>query len=184
MRKIYLLLPFLLSFALLTCEKEPDPPLPEPPPTLDQRFVGGRWYFPAKYDNSVTLSPKTSDGYYKFTEDGKLEYSSETTYNKIVGNTLSGKSVYSSNGIIYWKDTNQKAIQFSFHSTFPYKSGSIIYPAIGVEYLVLDKLASKGDLITYSLFDTSGNLSDTPTQAARFLVRFKDDGTPYRNYNE
>jgi len=182
MRKLYLLLPLIFSFAISSCPKEPDPPPPPPPPTLDQRLVGGRWYFPKDYSSpySDSLTSNSNKGYYQFTSDGKLIYSPDTTYYNIE-NTLSGKSVYSKDGVVYWKDTNQKAIQYSFHSTFPYRSGSIVYPAIGDEYYTLDFLASKGDLITYRIYYSNGSIYNNPYPSVEFLVRFQEDGTQY-NY--
>jgi len=188
MRKtLYFILPLILAFTFLTCDdddggggggggkKE-----------LDQRLVGGRWYFPKNFSSpySGSLTPKTSDGYYKFTEDSELIYSEETTFFKNIADDLLGKQVYSKDGIVYLKENNKKVMQFAFHSTFPYPNNNTDFYLTGDQRYSLNALASKGDLITYRIFDNGSIYSDSRYGSEWFLVRFKDDGTPYRDYTE
>jgi hypothetical protein len=181
MKKLYLLFLLIFSFVILSCPKEPEP---EPPPTLDQRLVGGKWYFPATYTNTTaaSLKPKTEDGYYKFTDDGKLIYSYETTYYKNIANTLSGSKVFSKNGIVYISDPYCNVIKYDFPSTFPHSNTSDFFITTD-QHSTLDDLASKGDLIIYRIYKGNSFYEDSRKSQYWFLVRFTDDGKPYRNYD-
>ena len=156
---------------------------------LTRGLWGGRWYFPATYNNLTTVSPKTSEGYYKFTEDGKLIYSSETTYYKNIADNLSGSTVFSKDGIVYIGTPNRNIMKYDFNNyTFPFKDGDIpndtTYPTTGDQLYSLNKLAKKGDLITYRIYNGGSLYSDSRYGSYWFLVRFKDDGTPYRSSTE
>jgi len=94
---------------------------------------------------------------------------------------LSGKSVYSKDGIVYLKETNQKIMQYTFHNQFPYPNSEIYLTSS--ERAVLNAIAAKGDLITYRIFKNDSLYNDSRNEPYWFLVRFKDDDTPYRNYN-
>jgi len=96
---------------------------------------------------------------------------------------LSGKIAYSSNGNVYIKESNKIVIKYNFPSTFPY-SNDQNFQLADYTRLILNKLASKGDLITYGLYNGNTIYSDSRLAKFWFLVRFNDDGTPYRNYKE
>jgi hypothetical protein len=190
MKKLYLLLSFLLAFTFLTCEKEPEPE-PEPEqPTLDERLIGGRWYYPATYNNTTGLTPKTSDGYYKFTEDSKFVYSIETTYYQKAAfkerDNLSGTIVYSKDGVVYFNEPRINLMTYAFHDKFPYPNSTVTdFYLTTDQRSVLSKIAFKGDLITYRIYkyDEQKLYSDSRLEERWFLVRFTDDGKPYSDYS-
>lgn len=197
MRKLLLILPL---FIFLTCRPEsepepPPPPPPPPPPTIDQRLIGGRWYFPNDYSDTRYITPKTEDGYYKFTADSKFVFSNDSGYRTMLkGFELTEadrefysneNEVYSKDGIVYWKENNRKVMSYEFHSSFPYQNGTTGF-AYNVQRLVMNKVSSKGDLITYRLYNINGNphgSDDFNYYFWRFLVRFNDNGTKYQDYD-
>jgi len=186
MKNYFILLTLLFAFALITCEEGMKPtPTPEPtPPQLDQRLIGGRWYFPKNYSNTTSLTPDTSNGYYKFTDDNKLIFSDETVYKIIIDEnyfTITNNEVYSNNGFVYFKNNNMKIMSYEFHSSYPFQSGFT-----SDERGTLSEIAAHGDYITYRLYDTDGNkYGEEGTMydiVRRFLVRFNDDGSIYQDY--
>jgi len=182
-KPIYLTLAVLFALAVFGC-KTPDkePEKKEDPKTLDQRLVGGRWYFPEHYSSTYgdSLTPNLSEGYYKFTSDSKIIYSEETAYYYNYSGGLSGAPVYSKNGIVYWKETDDKIIQYGFHDSFPYPN-TVCY-LTGNQRLTLNDLAAHGDLITWRIFHGDGYLDATPQ--CYFLIRFSEDGTKYQDYDK
>jgi hypothetical protein len=187
-KPIYLTLAVLLALAVFGCKTpEKEPEKKDPPKTLDPRLVGGRWYFPKNFSSPYndSLTPRTSSGYYQFTSDSKLIYSKETAYYQRVAMGLSGGSVYSKNGIVYWKETDDKILQYEFHNTFPYTNSPGFY-LLGIERFTLNVLATYGDFITYRIF-IGDNLFEDDSYASPlwwFLVRFSEGGTAYQDYDE
>jgi hypothetical protein len=180
-RPIYLTLAVVLALAVFGCKKEPDEDShhEELPKTLDPRLIGGSWYFP----DNISLTQKQLTGCYEFTEDSRLICSDDSFYvSYIIENwpidNMSGTSVYSKDGIVYWKETNEKVMSYSFHSEFPYKDGpatDTTLPLMHHQRSFLDLLASENNLITYRIY-----LYDNPETNYRvgslwFLVRFNDD---------
>lgn len=192
MKKTLFVISLFVAVVLLGCDGPNNTTsAKEEPPTLDQRLIGGRWYYPQNYGSPNSVSPRTSSGYYKFV-DGNLIYSNETDYYKIMNPyelDLSNSPAYSKDGVVQWKDPPYKAMQFSFHSMFPFKDGDIgddtTFPTVSGQRFTLNKLASKGDLITYRLYNKDGSIfNDGRIGSLWFLVRFKDDGSPYRDYDD
>jgi len=186
-KPIYLTLAVLFALAVFGC-KMPDnkPEKKEDPKTLDPRLVGGRWYFPLNFSNTTpgSLTPKISEGYYKFTNDSKLIYSEETAYYQRIAMGLSGAPVYSKNGIVYLKETDDKIMQYEFHDSFPYPNSSGFY-LTGAQRGTLRDVAARGDLITYRIFIGDYFLEDNSYSSLSwwFLLRFNEDGTAYQDYN-
>jgi len=180
-KPIYLTLAVLFALAVFGC-KMPDnkPEKKEDPKTLDPRLIGGRWYFPKNYSNTTpgSLTPKLSEGYYQFTSDSEFIYSEETAYYYNCGGDLSGAPVYSKNGIVYLKETDDKFIQYEFQNKFPFPN--TIYYLTGDQRGTLNDVAAHGDLITFRFFCYDDYLNATPQWY--FLVRFNEDGTAYQDY--
>lgn len=196
MQKTLFVISLFVAVALLGCDGPTNnPPAKEGPPTLDQRLIGGRWYIPQDFSNTTpgSLTPKTDKGYYKFNDDSTFIYSDETAYfqnveasNPFVENPLDDRSVYSKDGAVYLKKTFYKVMQYSFHDSFPYSNSSGFY-LTGDMRSTLNVLASKGDLITYRIFYLDGSMYEDSGYASSswwFLVRFNDDGTAYRDYDD
>jgi len=194
-KPVFLLL--LLALALLTCKEEP-PPQEQETFTLDERLIGGKWYeikiYYESHYYSYNLEPKTDNSYYKFNADGTFVYGTETEYGKMLNKykiTFAENDVYSKNGVIYYyKDTSGKELislkimSYSFHNNYPYPDTDDYYIQ-GSLRLALNKIASYGDFITYTIYDVNGIAQGTDEANSikwRFLVRLKDDGTPYQNY--
>jgi hypothetical protein len=185
-KPIRLMLAVLLAFAVFGCKTpENEPEKKEDPKTLDQRLVGGRWYFPQDFSSTYgdSLTPKLSEGYYQFTSDSTLIYSEETIYYQQVAPGLPGAPVYSKNGIVYLKESNYKIMQYEFHDSFPYPNSSDFYLLVN-ERFTLNKLAAHGDLITYRLFKSGTIYEDGYNNSWWFLVRFNEDGTKYQDYDK
>jgi len=176
---IRLTLAVLFALAFCGCKTESDnPPVIIPPPlTLDQRLVGGRWYFSDSLD-----VPQYSNGYYEFTNDSKFIYSRINFY-------MFEIPVYSNNGIVYERETNKILLQYEFHNSFPYADTFLSQMRPYADFL-----AAKGNLITCTVSETYTINPSNPhtislypghiTNEWKFLVRFKEDGTPYRYYDE
>jgi len=177
MKKIFLFLPIILALSFLTCDDKPkpSPPKEEEPLTLDQRLVGGRWYFSSKLDEP-SLDGRGFYGYYEF---------NDTLSQMVFFSGFTGaESVYSKDGTVYSKDTNKSLIQYEFHDTFPYHNTAETGFTSNERHYA-NKLAAKGDLITCTVSFAGFNLyPNNIVPFWKFLVRFKDDGTPYQNYDE
>jgi hypothetical protein len=170
MRKLYLLLPFLLAFTFLTCEKEPEPE-PEPEqPTLDERLIGGRWYFWNKY----TFMPKTENGYYEFKNEFVFIHSSNGSEDN-----LTEYSVYTKNDTVYKKDNHQVLLQYQFPSSYPYQNSNEFYMDKLSRQLIKEIIANN-NLLSCTVSNQNMNLIDS-TEAIQyqFLRRYKEDGTTY-----
>ena len=168
-KPICLTLAVLFALAVFGC-KTPDkePEKKEDPKTLDPRLVGGRWYF------TYMLEEPSSYSYYKFTSDSKFICSDEDDLNpyEVV--------VYSKNGIVYEKETNTDILHYKFNNTFPYPR---YYLYTGLNQLA-DLIADYGDLITCTASGIKSLYPNDISFEGKFLVRFNDDGTSYRNYFE
>jgi hypothetical protein len=166
MRKIYLLLPLIFSFAILSCPKEPEP---EPPPTLDQRLVGGRWYF-WKIPN--TSQPKTENGYYEFKNEFTLIHCDKS-------NKKTEHSVYTKNNIVYWKDNDQELFKYQFYDKFPYQD----IPLSPASIRALDRAAANNHIITcdviFNIFELTDNDTNTDYRW-KIICRFHEDLTVYQ----
>jgi hypothetical protein len=162
MKKLYLLLPLIFSLALLSCPKEPDPPPPLPqPPTLDQRLVGGRWYF---WNTSNISQPKAANGYY--------EFKNEFTFIRVDGGSYGNSteySVYTKNNTVYRKDNNQTLLSYKFYSQFPYQDISV--SSGDLYYLNID--AANNDLMTCTVYDSRLELTDNVDYRWKIICRFK-----------
>lgn len=179
-KPLYLILPLLFAFAFLTCEEESEPPPKEEPLSLDQRLVGGRWYFPNVLSHEVgkvnNEFPEYSDGYYVFTTNS-LTTSKNTKYRKYINN-LSEAEVYSKDGIIYLKENNQKIMRYEFHDKFPYddevyEDGYDFFLFSNVRSWINKQYGAKGNLITYRLYDKDGKLyKDDLYDSYWFLLRY------------
>jgi len=169
MKKIYLFLPMILSFALLTCEKEPEPePDPPPPKTLDQRLVGGRWYF----WNYITYMAKTENGYYEFKNEFVFIHSDKSNF-------ITEYSVYTKNNTVYRKDTNEALLQYQFITTYPYENSSEFWMD-GDTRNITNGIAANNNLISCTVSDQNMNLIDNSTSYQyKFLRRYREDGTTY-----
>ena len=167
MKKLYLLLPLLLAFTFLTCDddKTKDDP-PPPPPTLDQRLVGGRWYF---WLTSNIDKPKTANGYYEFKNDFTFIHSDRSN-NKIT------YSVYTKNNIVYNKDDNQALLEYKFYSQFPYQDINVSTDKL----IYLNSVTGNNHIITCTVNISNLELTDSSNISWNIIRRFKDDGnTPY-----
>jgi hypothetical protein len=174
-KQLFIILPLILTLAFVTCKEEQGSPASvpqEPTLALDQRLVGGRWYYSPQFDEP----DESRRGYYEFTSDSKfiLGYDdSEIPFDKI--------PVYSKDGIVYSKENNSELMRYGFHDSFPYANTAITgMTGSGRGYANL--IARKGDLITctpkiYSLYP------DDTLDFWKFLIRFKEDGTPYQVYD-
>jgi len=170
MRKIYLLLPLIFSFAILSCPKEPDPPPPPEPQTLDQRLVGGRWYFWNVSNKSQNISqPKTANGYYEFKDEFTFIYSNRY-------DNLTEYSVYTKDNIIYNKENNQALLKYKFYSQFPYQDISITDD----NKAILNSIAANNHIITCTVYLTHLELTDDIDYRWKIIRRFKEDNTPYQ----
>jgi hypothetical protein len=181
-KPLYFALALLLALALSACGGDtdngntpggnPDDPNYEKPFTLDQRLVGGRWYFPEtlSYSNpgdgtfTVTIKPKYSEGYYEFTDDSLIfsdntKLRNNTSNYFSVGNPFYSK-VYSKNGIVYWKHDNKKVMQYELHDKFPYADNHALVGLTSTWRACLDYLAADGNMITYRLFQANGDLCE------------------------
>jgi hypothetical protein len=172
MKKLYLILTLLLAFSFLTCDDDTtkDNPVPQEPPTLDQRLVGGRWYF----WNIPSFMPKAENGYYEFKEDMKFIHSDSD-------DILTEISVYSKNNIVYRKDSNQELLRYGFVTSYPYQNSKDFYIP-GDWQIYINIIIGNNNLITCTVSDQNLNLIDDTTAIQyKFLRRFKPDGTAYEN---
>jgi hypothetical protein len=164
---IHSMLAVLLAFFIMGCKDSNDEPN-DPPKTLDQRLVGGRWYF--CYRNR--FYEPSDNGYLEFKDD-KLSYiyplNSEISKTNI--------PVYSQDGVVYNKDTGFFVIEYKFHDKFPYRELS----ALVSDFSHLDDLAADNNLITCPRAESLVNSVFPSLEDIRwqFLIRFHDDGTPY-----
>jgi hypothetical protein len=154
----------------LSCPKEPDPPPPPPEPqTLDQRLVGGRWYF---WDINALSKPKIANGYYEFKNEFTLIHCNKS-------NQITEHSVYTKNNIVYWKNNDQELFKYQFYDKFPYRDSSTTGIS-GSNLTSLDGVAAKNNLITCTIYYDSFELTDTSLASHwRIIRRFKEDLTPY-----
>jgi len=157
----------LAVFGCKTPEKEPEKK-EDPPKTLDQRLVGGRWYYSGNFDNPY------SNGYYEFKDDLiSILTDSVTTCYRI--------PVYSKNGIVYDKETDIILLHYEFHDDFPYANTDTHGLTSGLREFA-NHIAAKGDLITCTASYTYYNIYPDINYKWKFLVRFNEDGTPYQDY--
>ena len=167
MRKLYLILTLLLAFTFLTCDddKTKDDPPPPPPPTLDQRLVGGRWYF---WLTSNIDKPKTANGYY--------EFKNEFTFIFTKNNNPTTYSVYTKDNTVYRKDNNQALLKYQFYSQFPYQDINVSTDKL----IYLNSVTGNNHIITCNVYVSSLELTDDIDYRWKIIRRFKDDGnTPY-----
>jgi hypothetical protein len=193
-KRLYFILALLL-FTLFTCKDDTNNPNNGKPgdnpsdtvKTLDQRLVGGRWYFPKLHDIIglyTKLEPDYSLGYYEFI-NSKLIYSDRTKYFEYILGGRSNKPVYSDNGIIYgafkdaYEDAYIKVMQYEFHTKFPYSDNDDFY-IMGDDRFILNRLALEGNLISYQLFNyIDGTKYDNGTNISWwFLVRYTEYDDP------
>jgi len=167
MKKLYLLLPLLLAFTFLTCDddKTKDDP---PPPTLDQRLVGGRWYF---WNKDNISQPVTANGYYEFKNELTFIH-----YDR--SNQSTEISVYTNNGTVYRKDNNQELLKYQFITSYPYPNTSEFGMPDHKRYLI-NQIAANNNLISCTVSNQNLNLIDNVIIQYQFLRRFKPDGTTY-----
>jgi hypothetical protein len=169
-KPIRLMLAVLLALAVFGCKTpEKEPEKKEDPKTLDQRLIGGRWHFPVLSTISNLSEPNDLYRYYEFTNDSILINGAHNTI-----------PVYSKNGIVYNKETDSKILDYEFHNKFPY-SDTTTHSLSQSMRKHANKLAAHNDLIT----STDAALYPLNTvDLFKFLVRFKEDGTPYQDYDE
>jgi len=165
---LYFIAPLLFACVFLSCEMidEKDEP---PPKTLDQWLVGGRWYLTKVREFE---KPDDNNGYLEFFADNKMSYIRKNhTFDK------TDIPVYSENGVIYNKENDNYILEYGFYKTFPYRDITVI------NFYYLDQLAAGNNLIVCPNAEVfvndifSGVSSNYKWQ---FLIRFHDDGTPYR----
>lgn len=165
---LFILLPLLL---FLTCKEEPENP-PEPL-TLDQRLVGGRWYF-VRWDGLIwhgtenpyiEIIPYYSEGYYEFTSDSRFICSKNTLFNRYY-HVFSGKQVYSKDGRVYLLEDNIPIMQYEFPDSY---TGDY-YPSVGSIKTLASEIAARGDLINYRLISGGGGFLDDGRSASRWVL--------------
>jgi len=174
MKKTALFCLILLAFAFFACKEESGKA--EIPPTLDQRLVGGRWYFP-HFITQQEFIPDYSYGYYEFIGESTFIYSEESSCGIYYYQFL-GKPSYSKDGKIYLQDIDlpKPVMQYEFHDKFPFQNTDR-WGLLEVKRFTLDRLAAKGDLITYNILSQSGGVLDVdrfPNIQSLYLVRFND----------
>ena len=169
-KQLFIILPLILALISITCKDERDPAggSQEPPLTLDQRLVGGRWYYSPRFEGP----DDNNRDYYEFTADSKFIQGydkSEVPFEEI--------PVYSKNGIVYSREYNNEILRYEFNKVFTRDDG-----LTSSQCYYANLIAKAGDLITciskvYSLYP------DNTLDTWKFLIRFKEDRTPYQVYD-
>jgi len=165
---IFITLTLLFSLSVFTCDDKDKPEdTPPVPLTLDQRLVGGRWYFWSFHGAGIPGidQPKTANGYYEFKDDMTFMHSDRD-------DNLTEYSVYTKNNTVYRKDTNKALLQYQFYSKFPVRD-----LITGSNLTYLDEVAAINNLMTCTVYNS--NLELTDDFPLKIIRRFKDDGTPY-----
>jgi len=106
--------------------------------------------------------------------------------------TFAENDVYSKNGIVYYKEDTSgkelislKIMSYSFHQNYPYPDTDDYWIPSTLRF-ALNKIASCGNFITYRVYDVNGVAYGNDVANSikwRFLVRLKDDGTKYQDYD-
>jgi len=170
MKKRLFILSLFLTLVFITCKDEGTPAggSQEPPLTLDQRLVGGRWYYSPRFE----MPQEYNRGYYEFTADSRFIQGyddSEVPFDKI--------PVYSKNGIVYSREYNHEILRYEFNKVFTRDDGLLSH-----EQYYVNLISEKGDLIICSTGGYSLYPDNTP-DSRKFLIRFKADKTPYQVYD-
>jgi hypothetical protein len=156
------------------------------PKTLDQRLVGGKWHRIISSQTPIAEKEELrmfvtymgswylySDGYYEFTNSGADSlFTTKNTVLEILGQPLpADNAVYSDDGRVYWKNSGEQLIVYSFHSSFPFTQMAIK----SEERYIYNSKAASGDLITYH-GDSSFALGEyfDGYYYSYFLVRYYD----------
>jgi hypothetical protein len=174
-KQLFIILPLILALAFITCQKEPESPPEEL--TLDQRLVGGRWYF-----SWLSSHPVYSMGYYEFTSDSILSVWGDKAI--INGTPYFEGQVYSKNGIVYSKEHDNELLRYEFHTTYPYDADDYTDPdnyLTSSQRSYANHIAKKGNLISctprvHSLYP------DNVVYSRKFLVRFNEG--EYKDYED
>lgn len=140
--------------------------------------MGGRWYFSFWLDKPGGFNYyEGNKGYYEFTSDSKIINGYDDSlvpFDEV--------PVYSKNGIVYSKEANNELLRYEFHASFPY-ADTATNGFTGNMRGYANCLARNNDLITCSISGIYSIYPDNNVDFYKYLVRFKEDGTPYQEYD-
>jgi hypothetical protein len=182
----------MLAMTLATCSADNGGDTPTPPPpgqlTLDQRLVGGKWYY-FVYDHGygdlrITGYSTDFNSYYYFPNNYTLQASRTLLSEIFGGGNIFNDHAYSKDGIIYQKSDNpavngRKLMEYQFHTTWPFPNNSSIpyyYDISNDMRTELTNLAIENIIITYRLYNMNGTLYDDGRKLFEWvLIRTAED---------
>jgi hypothetical protein len=193
MKKLYFVYTLLSVLILLSCpsdnNKNNDDDDDDGPLTLDQRLIGGKWYYVSPW---TIKKPYDSNRYIEFTTDksGSSELRLEGMFfaDGSTGSNCTIDSVYSIDGVIYgtnaeYPDLDGKCMQYEFIDNISVLSrigASFDY----IETIWLQYLIDNNRAISYRLLLPSGTVYDIKKEWLYTGVDFEEMGeTPIKRYD-